>query len=167
MVRVCPGYCSGIFFGLNSIIVKIVYDFNISPKQLLMAQYLIACALFWMLALFKRGTAAVSKGLLLHSFLLGVINCVTTLLFYFALERLEAGLATMLLFTFPAYVVILAAIILGERIGSIQIITLGTALMGSLLTLDIINLRQAEWSLEGVLLALGAAFGCAVSNLYS
>lgn len=155
------------FLGLNSIIVKMVYNFNISPKELLMAQYLIAVSLFWVLALIKRGTAAFPKGLLLHLFFLGALNCVTTLLFYYALEHLEAGLATMLLFTFPAYVVLLAALIFRERIGPMQVITLGAALGGSLLTLDILNIKHAEWSLGGILWALGAALGCAVNNLYS
>jgi drug/metabolite transporter (DMT)-like permease len=85
---------------------------------------------------------------------LGVIYTLMTLCFFISLRYLTAGLATIVLYTYPAMVVVLSAIALGEAVTRRKVAALGLALAGVAL---VVWSDTAGSDPVGVALALGAA----------
>ena len=85
---------------------------------------------------------------------LGVVYTVMTLFFFISLRDLTAGLATVVLYTYPAMVVVLSAAFLDEAITTRKVIALSMAMAGVGLVVGT-DTAGADWI--GVALALGAA----------
>ena len=77
--------------------------------------------------------------------------------FNVALTYLSISLATILLFTYPAFTALGAWAVLGQRPWRSHLIALAMTLAGAVLTANIADLRSGAVSLLGVALALGAA----------
>lgn len=85
---------------------------------------------------------------------LGVAYTGLTLCFFVSLRYLTAGLATVVLYTYPAFVFGLAAAALGERVTASKVVALSAVVAGVVLIVDA-DVAGAEPL--GVALALGAA----------
>jgi drug/metabolite transporter, DME family len=90
------------------------------------------------------------KGYLLY----GAYGAVATIAFNVALVYLTISLATILLFTYPAFVALGAWLFLGQRPTGLHIAVLALALVGVILTVDIREAVSGAASLPGILLAL-------------
>jgi drug/metabolite transporter (DMT)-like permease len=109
---------SAVAFGAMAIFGKLAYDAGANVGTLLAVRFLLAAALFWLLV---AGTGAARQlralsrrdvGLALA--LGGVAYSAQAGAYFAALERLDASLLSLLLYTFPAMVTI-AAIALGRE----------------------------------------------------
>jgi len=78
--------------------------------------------------------------------------------YFAALQHASAGLVVMLLFLYPAIVVLLSALVLKRTIGTGQVVAVGVALSGTALVVAV----DMTAHLKGVLLGAGAAFIYAV-----
>lgn len=90
------------------------------------------------------------------TFALGVVYTGMTLCFFVSLRYLTAGLATIVLYTYPVLVVGLAVAFLRESLTRVKLLALLAVLLGVVL---IVDADTAGVDPIGVLLALGAA-GC-------
>ncbi|MDZ7701545.1 MAG: DMT family transporter [Halobacteriales archaeon] len=88
------------------------------------------------------------------TFALGLVYTGLTLFFFVSLRHLTAGLATIVLYTYPAIVFALAATFLGERVTRAKLAALAAVLAGVVL---IVDADAAGADPLGVALALGAA----------
>jgi hypothetical protein len=96
--------------------------------------------------------------------LLGGVGYVGQALLYFtALERISAGLTALLLYVFPALVVVLSAVLLRERPRPLAAGCVALALAGTALTIGPVQGGQSS----GVALGLGSALVYAVYILTS
>jgi drug/metabolite transporter (DMT)-like permease len=154
---------SAVAFGAMAIFGKLAYDEGATVGTLLSVRFLLAAALFWVLV---AGTGAarhlrtLSRRDLALALALGAVAYSAQAGAYFAaLERLDASLLSLLLYTFPAMVTV-AAIALGrERANRRTGAALGLASAGLVLVL--------AGAGAGALDPLGTMLGVSAAVIYS
>jgi drug/metabolite transporter (DMT)-like permease len=91
-------------FGAMAIFAKDAYAAGLGVVTLLTARFALAAALLWAIAL-ARGTARLDRPTLLASLALGAVGYSAQAGAYFgALERIDASLASLLLYAYPSLV---------------------------------------------------------------
>ena len=114
------------------VLTKIAYDDGAEPIGVLFVRFALAAAALLVLARVRRQALPRGRTLAVLA-ALGVGYVAQALCFFFALERISAGLTTLLLYFYPALVVVLGAVLLRERprplaVGCVLLATAGTAL---------------------------------------
>jgi drug/metabolite transporter (DMT)-like permease len=89
---------------------------------------------------------------------------IMTLLFFFSLRSLTAGLATIVLYTYPIFVVVFSVALQTEAMTPQKLLALTTTILGVIIVIGIDNLGIDP---SGVLLSLGAALCYAVYTMGS
>ncbi len=144
---------------------KLAYTAGVSPDALLLLRFGLAAGLLGLLLLLRPslrsvpGRPAVSGGRVLATALgLGAIGYAIQATFYFsALQRIDASLVALVLYTFPALVTVVAALLGRERLTPARAVALIVASCGTLLVL----LGAGGVSVNAV--GVGLAFGAAVT----
>jgi drug/metabolite transporter (DMT)-like permease len=150
-------------FGAMAVLGKLAYDDGATVGTLLAVRFLLAAALFWALVL-AGGAAQELRALggrdLGVGLALGACGYAIQAACYFAaLERIDASLLSLLLYTFPA-IVAMAAFALGrERIDGRRLAALGLASGGLVLVV--------AGAGAGTLDPLGAGLGLGAAVVYS
>jgi drug/metabolite transporter (DMT)-like permease len=153
----CVG--SATAFGAMAIFGKLAYDDGATVGTLLAVRFVLAAAVFWVLVL-ARGAAGELRALgsrdVRIALALGACGYAAQAGCYFAaLERIDASLLSLLLYTFPAIVAV-AAIVLGrERANGRRLAALGLASGG--LGLVVAGAGTGALDPVGTALGLGAA----------
>lgn len=158
---------SGAGFGVQSILAKVAYDGGADVPTLLAVRFGVASLILWgIVAVRLRADRMVGSGFRRERWpgfaALGLLFVTSALLAYLALERLTAGTTTLLVFLFPALVVLWSRVLFGERVTGQRVAALGLAFGGCLLTLIPGGGMGAGFGLSGVGVAL--ALGSALSN---
>jgi drug/metabolite transporter (DMT)-like permease len=120
-------------FGVMPVLTKVVYDDGAEPVAVLAVRFTIAASLLVALARWRAQPLPRGRPLVALALLGGVGYVGQSLCYFFALERIPAGLTALLLYFFPALVVVLSAVLLRERprplaVGCVALATAGTAL---------------------------------------
>jgi drug/metabolite transporter (DMT)-like permease len=142
-------------FGLMAIFAKEAYAAGLGVTTLLAGRFVLAAAVFWAIAATRR-TAWPSRRVVLAGLALGAIGYSAQAGFFFsALEHIDASLASLLLYTYPALVFCAAVALRRERATRRKAGALVLASAGAALVL----LGGSTGSLEavGVALSLAAA----------
>ena len=145
-------------FGVMPVLTKVVYDDGADVAGVLSVRFTLAALLLLLLARL-RGEALPRGRQLVALLLLGGVGYVVESLCYFAaLTRISAGLTALLLYLYPALVVVLSAVLTRTRptpraTGCVAVATAGTAL-------TIGPVGGGQWT--GVLLGLAAAVAYSV-----
>lgn len=150
-------------FGVMPVLTKLVYSDGAEPIGVLLVRFGLAAAALLALARARRQPLPRGRTLVVLALLGGLGYVGQALCFFFALERIPAGLTTLLLYFYPALVVVLGAVLLRDRprplaVGCVVVATAGTAL-----TVGPVEGGQGA----GVALALGAALVYALYILAS
>lgn len=162
-----PALCllSAACFGAMAIFGKLAYDADVSPQALVLARFTIAAVL---LGAVHVVTGRRSSGVLrtptptlwrsvITALALGALGYAMQASLYFsALERIEAPLVALLLYTYPALVTVAAVALGRDRLSRPALAALVAASCGTLLVL--LGAGGVDFDLIGVGLALGAAF---------
>jgi drug/metabolite transporter (DMT)-like permease len=154
---------SGAAFGAMAVFGKLAYDEGATVGTLLAVRFVLAAALFWALlvasgaarrvrALGRRDVAA---GLALG----GCGYALQASCYFFALERIDASLLALLLYTYPAIVAVAAVALGRERVDARRLAALGLALGGLALVL--------AGAGTGTLDPLGTALGLGAALVYT
>jgi drug/metabolite transporter (DMT)-like permease len=154
---------SAVFLSGLGITTQLAFDAGASVGTLLSGRFLIAAAILWPLVWILRPRRPRPRQLL-AGFLLGVGFSAHAWLFSASLARLDAGLVDLLLFTYPALVMLGAVATRRDRWSSRRGIALGTATVGTSLVL-----LGGLGSIDplGAVLALGSAVAYAAYILTS
>ena len=153
----CVGSAAG--FGAMGVLGKLAYDDGATVGTLLAVRFTLAAALFWALV-FASGSAgeirALRRGDLGTALALGAVGYAAQAGLYFAaLDRIDASLLALLVYTYPAMVAV-AAIALGrERADARRLPALALASGGLLLVLA--SAGAGAFEPLGATLAIGAA----------
>lgn len=160
-----PALClfSAACFGAMAIFGKLAYDAGVSPAALLLLRFTVAAVLLAALLALRPGLRSGrpvagpgTRRLLLTGLGLGAIGYATQATFYFsALERIDASLVALVLYTFPAMVTVAAAVLGRERLTPGRSAALVVASCGTLLVL--VGAGGVRFDTVGVVLAFGAA----------
>jgi drug/metabolite transporter (DMT)-like permease len=154
-------YClaSGAAFGAMAIFGKLAYDEGASVGTLLSVRFTLAAVLFW--ALSKRGAVrALDRRDVLAGLALGAGGYALQAGCYFAaLERIDASLLSLLVYTFPGIVAVAAVALGRERMSARRGVALALASGGLALVV--------AGSGAGAIEPLGAALGLGAAVVYS
>lgn len=147
-------------FGAMAIFGKLAFDEGTTVGTLLVARFVIAAALFWGILLVAGGTGAAIRALtrrqLTLALGLGALGyAVQAGCYFLALERIDASLLTLVLYTFPAMVAIAAVALGRERLDRRRVLALLLASSG--LVLVIAAAGTGALDPTGVALAFAAA----------
>jgi drug/metabolite transporter (DMT)-like permease len=154
---------SGVAFGAMAIFGKLAYEDGANVGTLLSVRFLMAAAMFWILVtaggalreLRSLGSRDVGLGLALG----GCGYAIQAGCYFAALERIDASLLSLLLYTYPA-IVAAAAVLLGrERLQARRVAALALASGGLVLVLASAG--------TGSLDPLGATLAIAAAVVYS
>ncbi|MFL5896153.1 MAG: DMT family transporter [Thermoleophilaceae bacterium] len=154
---------SGASFGAMAIFGKLAYGEGVTVPTLLVTRFALAGALFWMLA-FATGAARDLRTLSARDaatgLALGAFGYATQAGCYFAaLERIDASLLSLLLYTFPAMVAAAAVALGRERMDARRLTALVLASGGLVLVL--------AGAGPGGIDPVGAALGLAAAVVYT
>ena len=143
-------------FGCMAIFGKLAYDAGVDVGELLVVRFGLAAAVLAAVALAvgqvqKLGRRAVVAGLLMG----GVGYATQAGLYFLALERMDASLLSLLLYTYPVLVTVAAIVIGRETATTFRLVALGVASAGTALVL----LGAAQGALDplATAMALGAS----------
>lgn len=158
---------AAISYAIVSVFGKNLLVMGISPTIITMTQYfLTAVLLFSYLWMFQREQLKVSAQSLKRFFLLGIFGGLTTnTLYFYTMHYLNAGLATMLLFSSPVLIVLYYALSGQKRIRLVNWLAVALASVGNLLALNILSDTQ-KFSALGILLGLLSAAFYAFYNIF-
>ena len=150
---------SGAAFGGMAVFGKLAYGEGVSVGTLLSARFALAATLFWALVLAGGGARqvrALSRRQLAVGLALGACGYALQSGCYFAaLERIDASLLSLLLYTFPAMVAAAAVALGRERLDGRRLTALALALGG--LVLVVAGAGTGALDPLGAALAIGAA----------
>jgi len=142
------------------VLAKQAYASGVSVTDLLAVRFALAAPLLWGLVALKR--AAVDRHALLAGGALGLVAyALEAGLFFAALERMDAAVASLVLYTYPALVTLAAVLTGRERADRRRVVALLVASAGVALVLLGGPLGGGGVEPLGALLALGAAAGYA------
>jgi drug/metabolite transporter (DMT)-like permease len=148
---------SGAAFGSMAIFGKLAYGEGVNVATLLSVRFTIGAALFWMLVLARGERPRIRPRDVAIALLLGAIGYSAQAGLYFAaLERIDASILSLLLYTIPAIVTVAAVLIGRERANRRRLAAL--ALTSSGLVLVLAGAAAGAFDTLGASLALGAAF---------
>jgi drug/metabolite transporter (DMT)-like permease len=144
---------SALCFGSMPIFGRLAYASGVDTPTLLLLRFSIAAALMWVIFAAKRASLPRGKGLLMLIGM-GAIGYAGQAFSYFtALGLASAGLVALLLYLYPALVALLSRLVFRHPLSRFQVLAIGMALVGSLLTIG----RAGDGTPLGVLFGLLAA----------
>lgn len=141
-------------FGTIGIFGKLAVAIDLDLATLLPVRFTVATLVVVALAINRSWAFPRSERDWLTTLALGVTYTAMTLFFFVSLRFLTAGIATIVLYTYPTFVVALSAIFLGETVTVRKLIALGLATGGIAL---VVGLGTTDIDPLGVGLALGSA----------
>lgn len=147
------------FFGSLAIYGKVADRMGIPLTELLAIRFGVAAALLWLLAIARRDRlwwGWRSGGLAL----MGLLYVGQAATYFSSLRTLPAAVTSILLYLYPAIVVVLAAAFLGERLTRMRITALALAIAGVFAVVDPL---AARGSLDGA----GLLFGLSTAAIYA
>jgi len=147
---------SSLFFGLLPIAAKWAYASGISILTLLHYRFGIAAVVMWILLFTTKGNRVrVGLASLIALALMGAVGYgIPAFLFFNSLKRIPAGIAEIILYSYPAFVVFFSRLLYGERISFHKIAALLLVMLGMIFVLEV---RSFRLDLLGILMAFGAS----------
>lgn len=157
---------ASISYGVQGILAKYAYADHASVTALLTIRFCVATLVVWGLLLGiprrHRPAMRLPVGDLLGFALLGGLFVTNSLFYYMALTLLPVGTASVLVFVFPALVVLWSRLFWKEEISALRILALILALLGVVFTVE----PAAALALGSAISGLGViwALSSALSN---
>jgi drug/metabolite transporter (DMT)-like permease len=150
---------SAVGFGAMAVFGKLAFDHGVTVGTLLAVRFALAALLFWGIV-FATGAAREIRSMTRRDIGIAIglgafgyaaqAGC-----FFAALERIDASLLALLLYTFPSMVAVTAIVLRRERADKTRLAALAIASAGLVLVLA--NAKADALDGAGALLALGAA----------
>ncbi|ONI75409.1 transporter [Kribbella sp. ALI-6-A] len=151
---------SAVCFGAMAIFGKLAYDAGVEVGDLLLVRFAIAAVLLLVVAGMTGALRGVRRPALVAGLAMGGIGYATQSgLFFGALERVDASLLALILYVYPALVMIGAIALRRERASARRIAALVIASVGTALVLG--------GAASGTLDPLGAAMGFGAAIAYT
>jgi drug/metabolite transporter (DMT)-like permease len=150
-------------FGVMPVLTKVVYDDGVGVTGVLSVRFTLAAVVLLLLARIRREALPRGRQLVALLLLGGVGYVVESLCYFAALTRISAGLTALLLYLYPALVVLLVAAVTRRRPSRTVTACVVVATAGTLLTIGPVG--GGQWT--GVALGLASALSYAIYILIS
>ena len=152
---------SAVAFAIAPVFGKIAYAHGVDSFALLALRFGSAAVLLWAIVgvrRTRRGSELPRAATTLRILLLGAVVLPGEVILYFtSLHHIGAGLAEVLLFLYPVWVVLITALILRQQVSPLVVGCSVAAVGGAALTVGGVH----DVDVVGVLLAVGASLGFA------
>jgi drug/metabolite transporter (DMT)-like permease len=147
---------SAVAFGVMPIFGKLAFSAGVGVATLLFVRFAIATPVLWAAVAVRRALPQVERGVLVRAFALGAVGyAMQAGLYFLALQRMDASVLSLVLYSYPALVTG-AAILLGrEPANRRRLVALVTASGGLVLVLA--GAGAGDFDLAGMALGVGAA----------
>jgi DME family drug/metabolite transporter len=156
------------FLGTIGILARLIYLHEPDPLTVVTFRALIAFLLLFLAAVFvnPKWLRIQKKDFLFFAVygLLSVTLCF--LLFFYSIKYTTVATATILLYTYPAFVVVLSRFFLGEEFTKTKILALLLTFLGCALVIQIYNPAVFKINLKGILYGLGAGLGAGLYSIF-
>jgi drug/metabolite transporter (DMT)-like permease len=147
-------------FGAMAIFGKRAYDADVEVGDLLLVRFALAAAVLLAIATASGALRGLQRRAVLSALTMGAVGYATQAgLFFMALERMDASLLSLLLYTYPALVMAGAIALRRERASARRLVALAIASAGTALVL--------AGAASGGVDALGAAMGLGAALAYT
>lgn len=146
---------SAVGYGFLSVLIKLALEAGARPLPLVAWRFVGGAAAVWILLALRRSPLPPARDRL-RVVALGVLYALNAILFTIALQWVPASTATLVFFTYPVVVVVLAAVFLGERVTSWRVAAIGLAVAGCALTAGIGALGGRPLGIALVLLSMAS-----------
>ncbi|HWK29784.1 MAG TPA: DMT family transporter [Solirubrobacter sp.] len=143
-------------FGVMPIFGKLAFEAGVGVATLLVIRFAIATPILWGAVVARRALPRAGRGVLVRALALGAVGYATQAgLYFMALQRMDASVLSLILYSYPALVTG-AVILLGrEPANRRRLIALVIASGG--LVLVLVGAGAGDFDLAGAALAAGAA----------
>lgn len=145
---------SALGFGSMAVFARHAYAAGVDTPTLLLLRFSIAGAIMWAVFAFRRCALPARRPLLVLAGMGALGYAGQAFSFFTALTLGSAGLAALLLYTYPALVALLSRVVLRHPLSPLQLFAIAMALAGSALTIG----RAPDGTALGVFFGLLAAF---------
>jgi drug/metabolite transporter (DMT)-like permease len=146
-------------FGAMAIFGKFAYQAGVSPQSLLLVRFALAAVLLGTVVVLRPGLRRVPGGrgrVLAVALALGAVGyAAQASLFFAALQRMDASLLSLILYTYPVLVTVTAVLLGRDRLTPGRVAALAAASGGTLLVL--LGAGGGSFPPIGALLGFGAA----------
>lgn len=153
------GVASAFFYALQVVLGKFILNAGMAAMDLLVIQYTGSTMILAVFLLLRKNKMLFrpEKKYWIPLIIQGIIGCFSTsFFFYLAMERLDAGIASVLLYLCPVYICVFFMVTGIRKISLSNNVAVVFALAGALLALDIFT-GEIRYSILGI--ALGAISG--------
>ncbi len=157
LAGIALAFASGVLFATLPILFRITNAAGFNLVTALALRFTIASLLIW-IVVGRGGAFTLTRAQVAGFMLMGLLYIGQSTAYLSSAARIPIATTSILLYTYPAIVTVLARIFLNERFTKIKMISLGLALAGTLLTLGAPQAAN-DW--------LGIAFGLGASLIYS
>jgi drug/metabolite transporter (DMT)-like permease len=145
-------------FGSSSVIIKYIYGTGLTAVTVLVIQGVLATGLAWLWVMFPGSSPCIPGSLVFRMFCQGAIGSfLSVVLFYSALQYVGAALATLLLFTYPAFVLLYEKVCYRHPVRPNEKIAFVLAFLGLGCCVNLVELQWGTGMAWGIMLALGSA----------
>jgi drug/metabolite transporter (DMT)-like permease len=156
------------FLGTIGILARLIYLHEPDPLTVVAFRALIAFLLLFLTAVFiNPDWLRIRKKDFLFFAAYGLLSVTLCfLLFFYAIKFTTVATATILLYTYPAFVVLLSRYFLGEEFTRAKILALLLTFLGCVLVIQVYNPAEFKLNIRGVLYGLGAGLGAALYSIF-
>jgi drug/metabolite transporter (DMT)-like permease len=148
---------SGASFGGLGVLARVAYDDGGQPVAVLAGRFVIAALCFGALQLVRRRPLPPPRALA-GLLVMGVCYLLQSLCYFSAIEHAPPGLVALLLYTYPALVVLLGVLLLGLRLTRTAAVACAVALTGTALVVGP-SARSGD--------TVGIVFGLSAAGVYA
>ena len=129
---------SAVTFSAKGVLAKVLYGYGVDPVTLLALRFLMALPFFWVMVLAypsKERTSIRDVAMLVLSGLVGLYAA--ALADFYGLLYIDASLERVVLYTYPAIVIVLSSMFFKERLDGVKIFALALTYAGLALALKL------------------------------
>jgi DME family drug/metabolite transporter len=172
MTRELKGYfliiLATTLLGSIGVLGKLIYQYEPDPIKIVTYRGVIASILLaGTLALFDFKKLKIKLSDIPFFAIYGFLSVTLTfILFFYAIKFTTVALATILIYTFPAWVLILSIFILNEKLNKNKITALLLTFLGCILVIQVYDASLLKFNLKGITYGLFCALGAASYTIF-
>ena len=146
-------------YGTNPLFALPLYKLGMSSSCVLVFRYFIAAVILGALAFFRNGTLKLPHGTFPAAVSAGVLLSVSSITLFESYRHMNVGLASTILFVYPAMVAVIMAVFYRERLSALSVTGIAASMPGIALLSDIVG---GQTSFTGIALVLASSLSYAV-----